>query len=1006
MKKLVTNDVYLTCKHCSLDYHVTCINVNEIDNSNDWLCRLCFIKICNDELPLGDPFVDLHCKLRKGLRIAHVNIRSLINKVDHLNVFLKNNDIHVLGISESWLSENIDDSEIHIDGYNSFRLDRQTTNDSHGGVLCYVKENLSCKHIIDFHDDDVETLFIEINLPHTKPILVGNVYRPPDASSMYLEKLDDIFQKCNNRYDEVYILGDFNVDISRKCNAKKISNVANNSSMHQLINDYTRITNTSRTIIDLVFVSKLDNVITSGSHVLGLSDHNLVFVVRKSKQIKVPPRTINSRCFKQFNDNDFVQTVKNINWSQIHDIEDVNHALETWQSLFIDACDRHAPFKEKRIKGHCLPQWINSDFLKLTKDRDYYFNKAHKTNSPEDWNMAKCLRNKCNNLRNKLKKNYCNDAIVNNVHDSKTLWKTIKKIIPSSSKSNVLPNVNSTDDVNFKCTADKFNKYFTSIGNELGKKFDNDVNVRCTCNSVCSDQCNSKFQFQDISSKFVLNQIYSMQNDKSTGLDQFNVKLLKLAAPYISNSLAFICNLSLRNGTFPDLWKKAKVTPIYKSGDKSDVGNYRPISVLPILSKIIERAIHDQLYSYLTNEGLLSDAQSGFRANHSTTTTLIDVEDYILKNMDEGFATGIIFIDLKKAFDTVNHSILLKKLENYGVTENEHKWFQSYLSNRSQTVGINSSLSDFDNVSIGIPQGSILGPLLFTIFVNCLPSNLDCKTVMYADDTSLMCKGKSDIDIQNKLELCLHHIANWFKANKLTLNVDKTKLMIVGTNHMLDKLNNINVKYDGNDIERVEEFKYLGVKFDSKLSWSAHVDYLCKNVSKRIGIIRRVKYFLPRQTVLLLSNALVMPHFDYGSTVWNNCTAEHHKRLQVLHNQLARTILSADIRTPTNDLMNSLNWVKLNNRWNNQLLVLLFKCLKNLSPCYLSSQFNFVYMNHNYSTRHSVWNSLTVPKCNSNSGQRTFHVRAANAWNGISPQIRSQLGNLSVRQFKNQLMNT
>ena len=556
--------------------------------------------------------------------------------------------------------------------------------------------------------------------------------------------------------------------------------------------------------------------------------------------------------------------------------------------------------------------------------------------------------------------------------------------------------------------ANEFNNYFTSIGNELGSKFDEHNNVKCPCNSVCSNQYSNctvnKFRFSAISPQFVFDQIRNMQNSKSPGLDKFNVRLLKLAGPLISNCLAHICNLSLSGSKFPDEWKKAKVTPIYKSGDKTDVGNYRPISVLPIISKIIERAIHDQLYLYLSNAGILSNAQSGFRSNHSTSTTLHDVQDYILKNMDNGYATGVIFIDLKKAFDTVDHDILIKKLKHYGIDNRELSWFKSYLENRSQTVNVNSTLSDFQPINIGIPQGSILGPLLFIIFVNCLPCVVqECKTVMYADDTSLMYKAKNVSDLQNQLKSCLSKVADWFKANKLTLNVDKTKFMIFGTSRTLGKFHDIQLTYNNNIIERVDEFKYLGVKLDSNLSWSAHVDYLCKNVSKRTGIIKRMKYFLPHQTIVMLSNALVIPHFDYGSTVWSNFSAEFQNKVQVLHNSLARIILSADIRTPINEMMETLQWVKLDKRWHEQLLLIVFKCLRNMSPSYLSSQFEFVHDNHSHLTRNHTSNTLVVPKFTSNSGLRTFHVRAAYAWNNLPSNVRSELLNMTVRQFKSQI---
>ena len=352
----------------------------------------------------------------------------------------------------------------------------------------------------------------------------------------------------------------------------------------------------------------------------------------------------------------------------------------------------------------------------------------------------------------------------------------------------------------------------------------------------------------------------------------------------------------------------------------------------------------------------------------------------------------------------MNHDILIKKLKHYGVEDNELLWFKSYLSNRCQTVNVNSTLSDFKPVNIGIPQGSILGPLLFIIFVNCLPNAVDkCKAVMYADDTSLMCKANTVSDLQIQLESCLSKVADWFKANKLTLNVEKTKFMIFGTKQMCEKFCDVQITYCNNIIEKVNEYKYLGVKLDSNLSWSAHVDYVCKHISKRTGIIKRMKYFLPYDTVVMLSNALVIPHFDYGSTVWSNFSVEFQNKLQVLHNNLARIILSADIRTPINDLMNALQWVKLDKRWHNQLLMIVYKCLRNLSPSYLSSQFEFVHNSHNYLTRNHCTNTLVVPKFKSNSGSRTFHVRAVYAWNSLPPSVRTEMENMSVCQFNSKI---
>ena len=278
------------------------------------------------------------------------------------------------------------------------------------------------------------------------------------------------------------------------------------------------------------------------------------------------------------------------------------------------------------------------------------YSKAHKSNDHADWKKAKAMRNKVNNMKYHLKKKYYEKSINDNKHDSKRLWKTLKKIIPSNKAPSVNNIIDSSNCIKTgKDVANSFNQYFTSVGEDLSRKFDND-NLNCPCNDANVLQCNNKdsFKFYNVSSDFVYEQICSMDNNKSTGFDQFNVRLLKLAAPFVSSALAYICNLSLSNSKFPKEWKNAKVTPIFKSGDKNDVSNYRPISVLPILSKIIERAVHNQLYHYLCSKNILSDSQSGFRSNHSTTTTLLDVQDYILKNMDEGFVTGVIFWILKR----------------------------------------------------------------------------------------------------------------------------------------------------------------------------------------------------------------------------------------------------------------------------------------------------------------------------------------------------------------------
>ena len=815
--------------------------------------------------------------------------------------------------------------------------------------------------------------------------------------------LSATLQNAVANYNEVITVGDFNLNIFKSNYSKKVKSLAKNSNFTQLITEATRITPESRSCLDLAFVTHPDMIIAHGVHHLGLSDHSLIFVVRKSKKIKCSPKIIKSRSYKNFNDADFINSLKTKDWDIVTRFSDVNSAWAAWFDMFNEVCNKHAPIREKKIRGY-LPEWVTSDFLKLTKDKEFYYDKAHKTNDPLDWDKAKTLRNKVNNLSKTLKKNYYNTEIENNLNNSKKLWKTIRKVIPGKNKSSI-SNIKVHDKVttNDKDTANVFNDYFTTIGSNLGSKFnshdeDDQVNNFCVSNSC-------KFNFYCISDDYVFDQIWNFSNNKSPGLDDIDVKLFKTAAPIVCKSLAYICNLSLATGVFPSDWKNAKVVPVFKAGCKSNVENYRPISVLSIVSKIIERAVHDQMYSYLSLNHFLNPSQSGFRSQYSTATTVIDVEDFILKNMDEGKVTGAIFLDLKKAFDTVNHILLLNKLKKFGIRDIELNWFKSYLNNRMQSVKVGSTLSDLKPINIGIPQGSILGPLLFIIFVNDLPDSVICKTVMYADDTSLLISSSDPFCLQNSLNLNMCKIASWSQKNHLTLNISKTKLMLFGTPQNLSKYQNISLIYDGETIERVDNFKYLGIVFDSHMTWSHHIDLIASNVSKRCGVIRRVKYYLPNYILKKLADSLVMPHFDYCSHVWSNCSLTLSSKLQILLNNLARIILSADIRTNIDSMMSSLKWLKLDDRWNNHILVMLYKCLTGKAPDYLCSKFSFTNSTHDHDTRGTSSNSLVVPQSKNNSGKRLFQARAANLWNSsVDVDTRTNYISLSLSEFKSRAL--
>ena len=388
-----------------------------------------------------------------------------------------------------------------------------------------------------------------------------------------------------------------------------------------------------------------------------------------------------------------------------------------------------------------------------------------------------------------------------------------------------------------------------------------------------------------INNDTVYRKIMKLKPKKAAGLDGIPQKLVKDSAIIITPFLNHIFNISLSEGKFPDDWKKARVSPILKSGSRDECDNYRPISILSPISKIFEKIVFDQLSQYLTTNEILTDYQSGFRKGYSTCSSLLRTTNDWLVNMDKGLINGVVFLDLKKAFDTVDHDILIKKLEFYGNKNNALRWFISYLSNRKQVCKVGMSMSNSENVAAGVSQGSNLGPLLFLLYINDLPNCLDSSVpALFADDTNLTASGASASEIQDILEIELNKVHTWLLANKLTLNIKKTEYVLIGSRQRLSQASADPILSMGSEgIKRVSSTITLGVVVDECITWSDHVDKVAKKAAKGIGMLRTSKHLFDRDTLKTIYNAFVLPHFDYCALVWNNCS--NSKTLQ----QIAKT---------------------------------------------------------------------------------------------------------------------
>ena len=426
-----------------------------------------------------------------------------------------------------------------------------------------------------------------------------------------------------------------------------------------------------------------------------------------------------------------------------------------------------------------------------------------------------------------------------------------------------------------------------------------------------------------------------------------------------------------------------------RGGLHSNLNNYRPISIIPVVAKVFERIVYNQFYEYLTVNNLISCNQSGFRSLHSTATALLEATDNWAFNIDKGNVNAVIFLDLKKAFDTVDHSILLSKLKAYGVGSNSFNWFKSYLDNRMQKCFVNGSLSDSQPLICGIPQGTILGPLLFLLYINDLPNCLaNAHPRMYADDTHLTFASNDVAHLEENMNDDLDKITEWLTANNLTLNSSKTEFMLIGSRQRLNTFNRLpSFTIDGNSIKQVESTKSLGVYIDENLTWNTHIRHISKKIASCIGTLKRSRSFVPFETLLCIYNTLVQPHFDYCSVVWGNCNKSLSIKLQKLQNRAARILTSSSYDANADDLFVKLGWQKLNLQRDLKTATMVYKSLNGLAPDYLKSMFTNRSAISTYSLRNCE-GKLAVPLPRTNFLKNSFSYNGALLWNSLPINLR------------------
>ena len=527
-----------------------------------------------------------------------------------------------------------------------------------------------------------------------------------------------------------------------------------------------------------------------------------------------------------------------------------------------------------------------------------------------------------------------------------------------------------------------FNTYFSLIGDNLAKNIPpSNTNF---VEFLGPHNPNSIF-FVPTNRQEIMKIVSSLKDKKSSGYDGINNVILKSIIPFIADPLVHIFNISLLHGKFPNSMKIAKIIPLFKKGDKLDVGNYRPISLLSSFSKVLERIIYIRMMSFLKKYDVFSNFQFGFREKHSTVHALMSFVEKVAHAIDTSSHTVGIFLDFSKAFDTINHEILLYKLSHYGVRGKALEWFRSYLSNRKQYVHLNEHASELCNISCGVPQGSLLGPLLFILYINdfCKSSN-SLSFILFADDTNLFFSHKNPNVLVDKINAELLNILQWIQANKLSLNLQKTNYMLFSNS--LDSLPS-DIIFDNTPLKHVPLTKFLGITVDDKLSWKPHIDNICKIISRNIGVINRLKLYLPQSSLFMLYSSLILPYLNYGLLVWGNTHHTLLERVLLLQKRVIRIICNAPIRSHTDPLFFENNILKIKDLYLFQLGQFMFNYNNGILPSVFNDMFLKNHAVHRYPTRQS--DEFHLPLLRTCSAQNTFIFEGPKFWNTLHNDLKT-----------------